>query len=74
MGFLGIFSGFSSGVILSSFSISLDFSVWIQSISESVIGEGIVLLNEMENFVGLGNSDSGLDFVTVDDSGDIWVG
>lgn len=74
MGFLGIFSGFSSGVILSSFSISLDFSIWIQSVSESVVGEGIVLLNEMEDFIGLGSSNSGLDFVTVNNSGDIWVG
>lgn len=74
MGFLGIFSGFSSGVILSFFSISLDFSIWIQSVSESVVGEGIVLLNEMEDFIGLGSSNSGLDFVTVNNSGDIWVG
>lgn len=74
MGFLGVFSGLSSGVILSSVSISLDLSVGIQSVLESIVGEGIVLLNEMENFVGLGNSDFGLDFVTVDDSGDIGVG
>lgn len=73
-----LFKGFSSlgSVVLVGLSLGLSdgFGIGVQFIHELLVVQGVLHLSLMGNIVGLGGSDNGLDFVRIDDSGDVGVG
>lgn len=73
-----LFKGFSSlgSVVLVGLSLGFSdgFGIGVQFIHELLVVQGVLHLSLMGNIVGLGGSDNGLDFVRIDDSGDVGVG
>lgn len=74
LGLSVFFSLLSSLFIEFSFGSSSDSGVWVKSVHESGVVEGVLLLNLVEDGVVSSGVEFGLNLVGVDDSGDIGVG
>ena len=60
---------------LTKFLSTESLSVWVQSEEDSLVDERVLLLGPWTFLVLLvGGPDDGLDFVAVDQTGDVWVG
>lgn len=67
-------SGLSALLVGSAGSLSHESGVGVELVKSLGVVEGVVLGGLVEDSVGLGGSDSTLDFVGVDDSGNVGVG
>lgn len=73
-GLFVFFTGLSAGFVLFFISFSSDGSVWVESVHEFAVGKRVFLLDEVEDFIVTRRFELGLNFIGVNDTGNIGGG